>query len=229
MVRLERLRPILVAAACLPLFLSPCLYAAEHAAGIQLGYGRGMGFLAHATVSDFAEGFPLNLRYGLAYTSLDPGDPLAARRIFINDGTNGTPTESGRAWDLRFDLLYDLELFERAETYAFAGPRYSSFTGSFRYVGGNEEFDVTSRQWGIGAGVESHHKLLKNERMDLVVTAMLDYYLESPISGHDTTYKPDGGDVNPRRDYTWADADGAIQQPKLVPRIMVGINRKFGR
>ena len=154
---------------------------------------------------------------------------VTARRIFINDGTNGTPTESGRAWDLRFDLLYDLELFERAETYAFAGPRYSSFTGSFRYVGGNEEFDVTCKQWGIGGGVESHHKLLKNERMDLVVTAMLDYYLESPISGHDTTYKPDGGDVNPRRNYTWADADGAIQQPKLVPRIMVGINRKFGR
>ena len=28
---------------------------------------------------------------GLALGELDPGDPLAARRIFINDGTNGTP------------------------------------------------------------------------------------------------------------------------------------------
>ena len=229
MVRFERQTTVLVAAAGLLLLLSPRLDAAEHAAGIQLGYGRGFGFLVHSTVSGFAEGFPLDLRYGIAYTTVDPGDPLAVRRIFINDGTNGTPTESGRTWDLRFDLLYDLELFEKAETYAFAGPRYSSFTGSFRYVGGNEEFDVTSRQWGIGAGVESHHKLLRNERIDLVVTAMLDYYLESPLSGHDTTYDPGGGDVNARRNYTWADADGAIRQPKLVPRIMVGINRKFGR
>ncbi len=228
MVRVQSLRLFFCAAACLLLFL-PSLDAAERAAGVQLGYGRGFGFLLNSTVSDFAQGFPLDLRYGFAYTSLDPGDPVAARRIFINDGTNGTPTEEGRAWDLRFDLLYDLELFEKSETFVFAGPRYSNFTGSFHYVGGNEQFDVTSRQWGIGGGIESHHRLLNNQGMDLVVSAMLDYYLESPISGHDTTYKPGGGDVNARRNYTFGDADGAIRQPKLVPRIMVGINRKFGR
>ena len=228
MVRFESLRPILCAAACL-LPGAAGLAAAEHSAEIQVGYGRGLGFLLSSTVSGFAEGFPLDLRYGVGYRELDPGDPLAARRIFINDGTNGTPTESGRAWDLRVDLVHDLELFEKAETYAFAGPRYSNFTGSFRYVGGNEEFDVTSRQWGIGGGVESRHKLLHNEGLDLVVSAMLDYYLEGPLSGHDTTYDPGGGDVNPRRNYTFADADGAIRQPKLVPRLMVGIHRKFGK
>ncbi len=227
MVKVTSLRLFFCVTACL-LLLAPCLQAAEHEAGVQLGYGRGLGILLHATVSDFAEAFPLKLRYGLSYTSLDPGDPQAARRIFINDGTNGTPAESGRAWDLRFDLLYDLEWFEKAETFAFAGPRYSNFTGSFRYVGGNEEFDVTCRQWGIGGGVESHHRLLANQNVDVVFVAMLDYYLEGPLSGHDTTYRPGGGDVNPRRGYTFADADGAIRQPKLVPRIMVGINRKFG-
>jgi hypothetical protein len=228
MVSPESLRPILWTI----LWLSLCaagLPAAEHTAEIQVGYGRGPGFLLSSTVSGFAEGFPLDLRYGVGYSELDPGDPLAARRIFINDGNNGTPTESGRAWDLRVDVVYDLELFEKAETYAFAGPRYSRFTGSFRYVGGNEEFDVTCRQWGIGGGVESRHKLLHNEGFDLVVSAMLDYYLEAPLSGHDTTYRPGGGDVNGRRNYTFADADGAIRQPKLVPRIMVGIHRKFGR
>ncbi len=180
-------------------------------------------------MSNFAEGFPLELRYGVAYTSLDPGDPLAARRIFINDGNNGTPQESGRAWDLRFDLLYDLELFERSETWVFAGPRYSNFTGSFRYVGGNEEFDVTSRQWGLGGGIESRHRLLDRSGVDLVVSAMLDYYLEAPLNGHDTSYRPSGGDVNARRNYTFADADGAIRQPKLLPRLMVGISRSFGK
>lgn len=228
MVRVQSVRLLCGAATVCLLLFPPRLQAAEHAAGLQVGYGRGFGVLLHSTVSEFAEGFPLKLRYGLGYTSLDPGDPLAARRIFINDGTNGTPAESGRTWDLRFDLIYDLEWFRQAETFAFAGPRYSNFTGSFRYIGGNEEFDVTTRQWGIGGGVESHHRLLHSRNVDLVVSAMLDYYLEAPLHGHDTSYRPNGGDVNGRRDYTWADADGAIRQPKLVPRIMVGINRKFG-
>lgn len=228
MVRVTSLRLFLCVAVWALLWV-PGLGAAEYTADLQLGYGRGFGFLVGSTVSEFAEGFPFDLRYGLGYTDLDPGDPRAARRIFINDGTNGTPSESGRAWDLRFDLVYDLELFQKSETYAFAGPRYSSFTGSFRYVGGNEEFDVTSRQWGIGGGVESHHRLLASRQVDLVVSAMLDYYFESPLSGHDTTYDPGGGDVNARRDYTFRDADGAIQQPKLVPRLMVGISRKFGK
>ena len=226
MVRIKSLRLLCVCAACL--LLAPVsLVAAQHEAGVQVGYGRGFGFLLSSTVSDFAQGFPLEVRYGLAYSELDPGDPLAARRTFINDGNNGTPQESGRVWDLRVDLLYDLELFARSETFLFAGPRYSNFTGSFRYVGGNEEFDVTCRQWGIGAGVESHHRLLDNRRIDLVVSAMLDFYLEAPLSGHDTTYDPGGGDVNPRRGYGYGEADAAIRQPKLVPRLMVGINRRF--
>ncbi len=227
MVTLKSLRLLCFTAAML-LPIAPALQAADHSAELQVGYSRGFGVLLSSTVSGFAEGFPLDLRYGVGYTSLDPGDPLAARRIFINDGNNGTPTESGRTWDLRFDLIYDLEFFKKAETFAFAGPRYSRFTGSFRYVGGNEEFDVTSRQWGIGGGVESHHRLLDNEKVVLVVSAMLDYYLEAPLNGHDTSYRPGGGDVNARRNYTFADADGAIRQPKLVPRIMVGVSRKFG-
>ena len=88
---------------------------------------------------------------------------------------------------------------------------------------------MTCRQWGVGAGVESHHRLMSSQKVGLVVSAMLDYYLEGPLSGHDTTYDPSGADVNPRRGYGYAEADAAIRQPKLVPRLMVGISRKFGR
>ena len=82
---------------------------------------------------------------------------------------------------------------------------------------------------GIGGGVESRYQLLNKENLNLVISAMLDYYLESPLSGHDTVYNPSGADENPRRDYTYADADAAIRQPKLVPRIMLGVSREFGR
>ncbi|MCP4204418.1 MAG: hypothetical protein GY769_21110 [bacterium] len=228
MVRITILRPFSYTVACLLLF-APGLLATERTAGLQVGYGQDFGFMLNSTFSDFAKGFPWDARFGLGYTSLDPGDPLAARRIFINDGTNGTPTESGQAWDVRVDLLHDFKFFEKSETFYFVGLRYSDFTGDFRYVGGNEEFEVRSNQWGLGGGVESHHPLLNTEKVDLVITAMVDYYLESPLSGHDTTYDPDGADVNPRRNYTYGDADAAIRQPKLVPRVMIGVNRKFGK
>jgi hypothetical protein len=210
------------------LIFSPVLPAAEHAAGGLVGYGQGPGFMLNTTVSDFAKGFPLDVRFGLTYTSLDPGDALAARRVFINDATNGTPEEDGRTWDLRCDLLYDLELFVNSRTFLVLGPRYSRFKGSFHYVGGNEQFDVTSRQWGIGAGMEGHYRLNSRRRLDLVVSAMLDYYFPAGLSGHDTTYNPHGSDVNPRGGYDWDDADAAINQPELVPRLMVGINYIFG-
>jgi len=209
--------------------ISTPVAATEHAAGVQVGYGQGPGVILNTTFSDFARGFPLQIRLGLAYTSLDPGDAEAARRVFINDATNGTPSEDGKVWDLRCDLLYDLELFMNSRTYLVVGPRMSRFTGSFHYVGGNEQFDVTSRQWGIGAGLEGHYQFLGREDLDLVVSALLEYYLPSSLSGHDTTYHHSGPDVNPRNDYTYSDADAAINQPKLVPRLMVGFNYTFGK
>ncbi len=208
---------------------SPALFAMEKALGGQVGYGEGLGMTVNYTMSDFARGFPLDVRLGLAYFERDPGDPEAARRVFINDATNGTPTEDGKVWDLRCDLLYDLQLFPSSRTYLVLGPRYSRFTGSFHYVGGNEQFDVKSRQWGIGVGLEGHYRFLGKENVDLVLSAMLDYFLDAGIGGHDTTYNPHGTDVNPRSGYTWADADAAIHQPKLVPRLMVGFNYTFGK
>jgi hypothetical protein len=39
----------------------------------------------------------------LAYTNMNPGNPADARKIFINDATNGDPEKSGWMWDVRFD------------------------------------------------------------------------------------------------------------------------------
>ena len=96
---------------CMFLFLfATCVVgvaiAAEFRAGVVAGYTGGVGVGMNASVSDFAEGFPMALRIGVGYTSREPGNAADARRIFINDATNGTPEENGWMWDYRLDLMY---------------------------------------------------------------------------------------------------------------------------
>ena len=43
------------------------------------------------------------------------------------------------------------------------------------------------------------------------------------LSGHDTSYGPDGQYVNDREGYTYTDADNAVNQPKFQPMLMVGL------
>ncbi len=159
----------------------------------------------------------------IAYTLSQPGEALQARRIFINDATNGTPEKKGRVWDFRIDLLYSLS----RTVSVLGGVRYSAFTGNFRFVGGNEDFDVTSKQWGLGLGLEGQFRM--GSRVDLVVSPGLDFYLPALLSGHDTSYSPSGENVNPRKEYTYKDADRAINQPRWVPRMMAGLVYRFGR
>ena len=63
--------------------------------------------------------------------------------------------------------------------------------------------------------------------LDLIFSTGFDYYLNSTIEGHDTAYNSDGTAINGRNDYTYSDADQAINQPKIVPRAMVGFNLHF--
>jgi hypothetical protein len=189
--------------------------------GAQAGYNGGAGFLVDARIADFATGFPLSARAGLGRSSMEPGSAADARRIFINNATNGTPEESGRQWDFRFDLMYPIKLLGLKRAFLYGGPRYSKFTGNFKYVGGNEDFDVTAKQWGFGTGLESHFPM--SPKIDLVLTGGVDYYSSSTLKGHDTSYSPDGDDVNPREEYTFDDADKAISQPEVEFRLMMGI------
>jgi len=200
--------------------------AAEFSAGLLLGHGLGTGGDFSLEAARFAEGLPFSLRLGLGYSLLDPGDAVAARHIFINDNTNGTPEDEGHAYDWRLDLLRELGWGPLAGTRLFGGPRYASFTGTFSYIGGNEEFDVTSDQWGLGAGLERRWAM--GSRWGFVMAGGLDYYLSSHIHGHDTTYSPDGEDVNGREGYDYDTADEAINQPELEWRLGLGLNLSLG-
>lgn len=200
--------------------------------GFLTGYNRGLGFQANLTAHKPLESSAINIRFGIGYTSLDPGNSADARRIFINNATNGVPEEKGRSFDYRLDVLVPSSIFSFKESYFLFGPRYSSFRGNFKYVGGNEDFDVTSKQFGLGIGAESHFKM--NTKINLVLSAGLDYFFDATLKGHDTSYSPDNDNVNPRNDnqngnvkFTYKDANKSINQPLLMPRFLVGFNYKL--
>jgi len=193
--------------------------------GLVLGYNDGFKFQGYAMVSNFAHDFPLNARISVGYTFIQPGSATSARRIFINNNTNGIPEDKGRILDFRLDLMFPVQFFSMKRAYLISGPRYSRFKGNFKYVGGNEDFDVTCNQWGLGSGLETYFRM--SESVDLVLSGGLDYFFQSTLSGHDTSYSPNDENVNPREDYTYDDADNAIDQPKLEFSLMFGFSYNF--
>ncbi|MEA3462764.1 MAG: hypothetical protein U9R49_12835 [Bacteroidota bacterium] len=197
-------------------------------AGFLTGYNRGYGIQANVGLTKVGNESPIELRVGLGYTFLNPGNALDARRIFINNNTNGTPEKSGRSIDYRLDFIFHKPIFGLQHSYLIVGPRGSSFKGNFAYIGGNEDFDVISNQWGLGVGLENRTSL--SPKLNLVVAIGLDYYIPSTLTGHDTSYSPDNDNVNARNDnenddepFTYKDANEAISQPGFMPYAMLGL------
>lgn len=196
---------------------------ATFSVGGFVGYQDGLSFQAFGTAENFAQGFPLKARFRLARNSVEPGSAPDARRIFINDATNGTPKEKGHTMDLGFDGLYPMG----PRSHFFGGVRYSSFKANFKYVGGNEDFDVTSSHWGLAAGMEASYPM--GPKLALVLAGGGEYYFSSRLTGHDTSYSPDGDNVNPRKEYTYSDADDAVDQPTWRPIVLMGVSYRLGR
>lgn len=195
----------------------------QFTAGLNRGFGLGVNLL----FNDPAKEFPLDIRLGLGYTWLKPGSSSAARKIFINNASNGVPEEKGHNIDLRLDFLKKITILDNQDSYGYFGPRYSSFKGNFKYVGGNEDFDITTKQYGLGAGIESRYNISSNVK--LVVSAGLDYFFDAKLQGHDTSYSPNNDNTNARTNnstdeqFRYKDADKAIDQPGFMPRIMFGV------
>jgi hypothetical protein len=212
------------------ILLGVCLFfssltATDFSSGIMFGYSGGTGFQIDGMVSNFAQGFPLKMQGAIVYSRVNPGNSLDARRVFINDNTNGDPEKNGSKWDFRLDFLYQVHWINLKELYFYGGPRYSHFNAHFDFVGGNEEFDINTNQWGWGIGVRADFPITR--KLDFVTATGTDYYLNNKISGHDTSYSPDGENVNARNNYDYDDADDAINQPKLQLRLLIGVNYHF--
>jgi hypothetical protein len=196
-----------------------------YSSGVMVGFFGGTGAQINGRVHNFASGFPFGARFGVGYTKVAAGDAKDSRRIFVNNATNGVPESHGWQWDYRLDLLYPVDVFHLQHAYVFGGPRYAKFTGNFKFVGGNEDFEVVSKTWGFGGGLESSFGV--SPVLDLVVSTGIDIYPSATLSGHDTSYNPSGNDVNPREDYDYGDADHAINQPKYELRLMLGLQYNY--
>jgi len=195
------------------------------AVGTQFGMYGGVGGNISLLTSQFADNFPFTAKLSVGLTYLDAGDPLEARRIFINNNTNGIPEKNGKTWNFTLDFLRRYTILNLKRNYFYAGPRYIMFTGNFNFIGGNEDFDVTSNQWGVGLGMENYFRIVP--AVDLVLNFGYDYYFSSTLYGHDTSYSPEGQDVNPREDYTFKDADKAVNQPQHQIKALIGFNYNF--
>jgi len=194
----------------------------KYSLGVMFGYTGGFGINLSGTISEFSYDIPLSLRFSGGYNIREAGNPLYARKVFINDNTNGDPAESAHSFVLRLDFEYPVKLFSIRKSLLYVGPRYSMHTSTFEFVGGNEFFDISSSQFGLGLGLETYFGISPN--LSLVFSGGYDYYFDAQISGHDSAYNPDGTEVSGRAGYTYADADAAINQPKHEFRLLVGLN-----
>lgn len=199
--------------------------AGDFLSGLSAGTSGGLGIQASGTLANFTRDLPLSIRVGVGYHTGNAGDPYAARRVFINDNTNGTPEDSAHQWQFRLDLLYPVFKLHTQEIFLFGGPRYARYTANFNYVGGNENFDVTAKPWGVGLGLETRFAI--NDKTSFLLQFGLDYYQEVELAGHDTAYTPDGDHINPRDGYDYSDADDAVDQPALEILAMMGVLVRF--
>jgi hypothetical protein len=200
--------------------------SAHTTAGLGAGATAGFGAQADLTFHHFTRDLPLALRFAVAYSGGDAGIPMVARHVFINNNTNGTPTEDGHSWQLRLDLTHPIAHIGAAPVNLGFGVRKAFFTGTFDFVGGNENFDVTGRPWGVGLVLDTAFAM--GNRVDFTVGLGADYYFDSTLEGHDTSYSPDNDNVNPHEDYDWNSADDAINQPSLEIVGLVGLRWRLG-
>ena len=204
---------------------TPPSQATDFTAGLDLGTEAGFGVHAHGTFRHFTRDLPLSARFTIGYHKTNAGDPYAARRVFINDNTNGTPEDSAKYLQFRFDLTFPLLKIGGQQLHLFGGPRYAKYTAEFVYVGGNEDFEVRSNPWGLGLGLESFFPI--NGRTDFLIRLGVDHFLPADLAGHDTTYTPDGDHINPRDGYDYDSADEAVDQPKTEILVMLGLQIGF--
>jgi hypothetical protein len=188
----------------------------------MLGYQQGFGIRATGEAARLIQDAPLGLSFSIAYVFMDPGNAQAARSIFINDATNGTPETSGQTWTLALNAIWYLRVPGVEDFGIVLGPRFSAFSGRFKYVGGNEDFNVTTDEWGVGTGVQCNVPL--SPHWGIAISAGFDWYPSATLYGHDTSYSTNGTIINGNNAYTWVDANAAVNQPQYVPSILIGVS-----
>lgn len=216
--------------AVLLLLLLVCLVSAQGLAVFQsysTGYYGGVSGAIGFGIRDLAPSFPIGVRLSASVTyQFDSGDATSARRIFINDNQGGTIEKWGMNHMLALDLTYRVGSRKDSSLYGFAGPRVSFYSAHFGFIGNNEVFAVRSDAFGAGGGLQLMTRT--GPRLMASLSGGADYYFPAKLYAHGTYYyTPDGVDQVPRNDYTYKDADAAVNQPRLVPVVTLGLEYQF--
>ncbi len=203
----------------------------RYSANVITGYNHGFGLEGNFVLHNFVQDFPFAVKIGIGFAGYNPGNGYDARRMFIDNNIDGTLTKTGQSFNLSLDFMLLRKIFGLDSSYLAFGPRFSNFLGDFRYID-NEILAVSSHQWGLGAAII--HRFPMYRKIDLVFTYGFDYYFPSKISGHGTSYSPDNDNLNPQLDilsgvnlFRYHDVDKAINQPRFMPRLMLGFMFDF--
>lgn len=186
--------------------------------GFLNGAGAGVEFSA----TRLSSSYPFGLYMGVGYFSQqNSGVAVEARKIFINDATGGNDNieKYGKTLYFMADLGYEFIAKSDIGLSAYAGARHARYKAHFNYQGGNEAFDVYNNSWGFGGGVRLALKL--NSKLSFCLNTGVDYFFPAQLVGHGNFYDPEGIDDNPRNDYTYTDADNAINQPDTNAKVLV--------
>jgi hypothetical protein len=209
------------------LSIGPVLGSQELRQGISLGYQEDIAGVMTLDVEKINGNIPFSFGIfaGFSY-QFDSGNAEAARKIFINDNAGGTIEKFGTSIFLGADFRYALSTPGDMDLRIFAGPRGVFYQAHYAFLGDNEDFDVRSNQGGVGGGLQAIIPV--NGRFDFNLSAGVAYYFPATLQGHgEFLYNPDSVDDNPRNDYTWEDADGAVNQPGLSIPVFFGIRWKL--
>jgi hypothetical protein len=173
-------------------------------------------------IRDVMPSIPIGARLtaGVVY-QFDSGDATAARRIFINDNEGGSIEKWGLSHLLSLDITYGVISGKSLRIEGYAGPRVSFYSAHFGFIGNNEVFAARSDSFGLGGGMQA--VLRTGPRLSTVLSAGADFFFPSRLYAHGTYYyTPSGVDQVPRDDYTYEDADAAVNQPIFVPVATLG-------
>lgn len=207
------------------IFLFPIsLFSLQLYQEVALGYYDDLGATLGLRVEDSSSNFPFFLqgRIGAIY-QMDPGKAEDARQIFINDNQGGNIEEYGLSYMVSLDFGWKIQLKESLQLELFASGILNHYEAHFAFIGNNEAFTVKTTALGIGIG-GSLRVALSDSRSSLILKGGLEYFPKSQIDSHGTYfYTPDGEDDNPRNDYTYENADEAINQPVFRPYVQIGI------
>lgn len=211
------------------IFIPVALSSLETYQEVALGYSEDLGVYMGLRLDNLSTDSPffIQARGGYIYQK-DPGNAEDARSIYINDGTGGSIEEYGESYLLALDLGYKLSQWNGQTIEVSISGLWNHYKAHFGFIGDNEVFAVKTSAFGLGLGGALRIPLSKTQN-SLMIKTTVEYYPKTLIEAHGTFYyTPSGDDDNVRNDYTYEDADGAINQPEFRFSVLVGFLYKIG-